>query len=215
MFNALDDFASKVYRPVKNTVSSIEQRELLELAILKGDDFEKGLNEHYEKYKQLSLHNHIGEELFTKEYFRDRLNIINQPQEYEKAKNSLDLADKEIKAADELLKKADISEKHKKFINFVREFMYLRTESVDYLALVNSSYKKIFEEIAKMFDLDVLDALNMTYKELIDSINSGKLAIDKSIIKDRAKNGYVYQIAPQGSYLLSSVWWMIIMNYWN
>lgn len=198
----LNHFLDTVYRPMKFPMSSIEQRDLLKLCKLKGLFLEVALKKHWNKYKHLSLHN-IDDEFFDISYYKKRLKILKNDAEYNKQKEILNKADQELKEASNLIKKTKLPTSIKNKINLVRWFMYLRTETIDHMMLVNGAYKPIFNSLSKIFDLPVDAVLHMTYKEILDSLKEGKLIISRELIIDRTKNGYAYLIAPHGSYLVT------------
>jgi len=78
--------------------------------------------------------------------------------------------------------------------------MYLRTESVDNLMLLNKAYKPVIEFIAGHLNMSSNFVLNMTYKEIIDSLK-GLPTTGKDIIINRTKKGYAYFIGPENSVL--------------
>ena len=196
----LSHFKDSVYRPMKWPLSSVEQRDLLATSRLKGKDKEKGLQEHTEKYKHLALHN-IDDEYFNEEYYKGRLNILEDNKEYENQKKLMDTADKEVEYANGILESSNLPEWIKDRIEFVRWFMYLRTESVDHFMLVNSAYKSVFQSLSKEFGLAMEEVLHMTYEEIISSLRKGKLIVSKDLIKSRTHEGYAFLISTNGSYL--------------
>ena len=198
----LDHFLNAVYRPMKFPMSSIEQRDLLKLCKLNGLFLEVALKKHWNKYKHLSLHN-IDDEFFDISYYKGRLKVLENNEEYKKKKEILDKADQELKEANNLLKKSKLPISIKNKINLVRWFMYLRTETIDHFMLVNKAYKPIFSSLSKIFNLPIDAVLHMTYKEIIDSLKEDRLAISRELIMDRTKNGYAYLIAPHGSFLVT------------
>lgn len=198
----LKDFFENAYRPMDLPLSSVEQRDIIKLALLKGEELEVALNEHCEKYKHLSLHN-PDDEYFDIEYYRGRVKSLQDPVEYQKQEDLLESADLEISEAGELLKKTDISEKLKQRVEFVRWFMYLRTECIDHMMLVNSAFKSILNSLTEKLDLPVEAVLHMTYEEIISSLELGKLSVEKDLIMERLNKGYAYLIAPNGSYLVT------------
>ena len=200
--NDISHFLDAVYRPMKFPMSSIEQRNLLKLCKLKGVALESALKKHWNKYKHLSLHN-IDDEFFDINYYKNRIKVLGDDEEYNKQKEILDKADKELKEADILIKKIKLPTPIKNKINLIRWFMYLRTETIDHFMLVNGAYKTLFNSLSKIFDLPIDAVLHMTYKEILDSLKDGKLIISRDLIMDRTKNGYAYLIAPHGSYLVT------------
>lgn len=195
-------FLEDVYRQMELPISSVEQRDLLKLAVLNGDNLETALVEHCEKYKHLSLRD-IDDEYFDIEYYRSRVKSIQDPIEYQKQKDLLESADLEISEASELLKKTDIPEILKKKIEFVRWFMYLRTESIDNMTLVNKSFKSVLNSIVDKLNLPVDFVLHMTFEEIASSLKTGMLSVEKELILNRLNNGYAYLIAPNASYLVT------------
>ena len=148
------------------------------------------------------MHN-IDDEFFDISYYKGRLKVLENNEEYKKQKEILDKADQELKEANNLLKKSKLPISIKNKINLVRWFMYLRTETIDHFMLVNKAYKPVFISLSKIFNLPIDAVLHMTYKEIIDSLKEGKLIISSDLIMDRTKNGYAYLIAPHGSYLVT------------
>ena len=195
----LEEFLEKVYRPVRFPVSSIEQRDLVNILKLEGMEAEDSLRKHQEKYKHLSLH-HIDDDYFPLAYYQSRINSLQDKTEYKHQKEILESADKEIEEANKLLDSANLSNELKKQIEFVRWFMYLRTESVDNLMLLNKAYKPVIEFIAGHLNMSSNFVLNMTYKEIIDSLK-GLPTTGKDIIINRTKKGYAYFIGPENSVL--------------
>jgi phosphohistidine swiveling domain-containing protein len=196
----LEYFLEHAYRPMKFPMSSVEQRDLLAISRLEGEELTSAIQLHTTKYQHLALHN-IDDEYFDTEYYMGRVRLFQNPEEYAKQKELLDTADKELEEANVLLEKAILPEQLKQSIEFVRWFMYLRTESVDHFMLVNGAYKMVFGFLAKQFDLPIDAVLNMTYKEIADSLDSGSLAIPRETVLDRTKNGYGYFIGPEHSVL--------------
>lgn len=196
-------FLDAVYRPMAWPLSSVEQRDLLKISLLQGEELEKALQDHCAKYRHLSLHN-IDDEYFDIDYYRGRVQMFKDPVEYAKQKELLDSADKEIDEANELMKNADIASDLKKKIEFVRWFMYLRTESVDHFMLVNGALKPVLNSLAAKLNLSFDAVLHMTYEEIATSLSQGVLSDSiKDLIIDRLNNGYAYLIAPKASYLVT------------
>jgi phosphohistidine swiveling domain-containing protein len=199
---SLTHFLDAVYRPMQFPLSSIEQRDLLKIVFFKGKELETALRNHVNKYKHLSLHN-IDDEYFDVEYYRGRIKTLQNPEDYKKQKGMLDSADHELLEANKILEKVKLPENLKEQVEFVRWFMYLRTETIDHMMLVNGAYKPVFASLAKMFNLSIDAVLHMTYEEILSSLEKKKLSISKDLILNRARNGYAYLIAPHGSYLVT------------
>lgn len=195
-------FFENVYRPMALPLSSVEQRDLLKLSVLKDDELEIALRNHHDKYKHLSLHN-PDDEYFDLEYYRGRVKLLQDPIEYQKQKDLLESADSEMSEATALLSTTDISDLLKQRVEFVRWFMYLRTECVDHMMLVNSAFKSVIDSLVKKLNLSAEAVLHMTYEEIISSLELGKLTIEKNLIMERMNNGYAYLIAPNSSYLVT------------
>lgn len=182
--------------------SSIEQRDLVSLASLRGKKLKLKLTEHWKKYRHLSLHD-IDDEYFDLEYYRDRVHALRDESEYRKQKELFDAADHEIEEANNLLSSVPISEELKERVEFVRWFMFLRTESIDCMMFVNGAYRKIFDYLAKQFTLPIDGVLNMTYKEINDSLHSSVLTVPKEQIKERSTKGYAYYIGHKHAVLVT------------
>jgi len=198
----LDKFIDSVYRPKKLPISSLEQRDLLKICKLKGDLLERAIKKHWGKYRFLSVHD-IDAECFNLDYYRNRIKVLQSPEEYNKTRRSLESFDQEMLEADHLMKEADLPKNLKEKIDFVRWFMYLRTEACECIFLVNLAYKPIFDSLSKIFSLPIDAVLHMTYKEIISSLRQGKLSILRDLVLERAKNGYAFLIVPHASYLVT------------
>ena len=198
----LKGFLNSVYRPIKLPTSSLEQRDLLKICKLKRDLLERAIEKHRGKYKFLSVHD-IDAEYFNLDYYRNRIKALQSSKEYDKTKKSLESFDQEILEADHLIKEVDLPKILKEEINFVRWFIYLRTEACECIFLVNSAYKSIFDSLSKVFSLPIDAVLHMTYKEIINSLRQGKLSISRDLVLERIKRGYAFLIAPHASYLVT------------
>ncbi len=198
----LEDFFSVAFSPSSFPASSREQRELLELKNLSPEEMEIAIKMHHEKYAHLSMRD-IDDEPFDISYFKDRLAIFNQKDEYEKAKKEFDRADQELKKATELISHAKLSEELKKRITFCRDVAYLRTEVIEEWSKVNLAYRDVFLEISKRFDLEMDEVLHMLYKEIVESLKQEKLVLNKKEIIDCTKNGYAFFIAPNSSFFVT------------
>jgi phosphoenolpyruvate synthase/pyruvate phosphate dikinase len=199
---SLKEFLDGVYRPMNLPMSSVEQRDILKISQLKGGELEQALDIHWKKYKHLALHN-IDDDPFDKEYYISRVKSLQKEGEYEKQKDLLTHADEEINEANNLLNKVEIPNELKNRIEFVRWFMFLRTESVDNMMLVNASYRRVFDSLSKLFELPIEAVLNMMYKEIFESIEAGKLTVSKETVLDRLQNGYAYFIGYRTEALLT------------
>ena len=198
----LNSFLEKIYRPILLPLSSIEQRDFMNVAQFKGDELELAIERHRERYGHLALH-HIDDDHFPAEYYRGRAYALEDRLEYERQEELLRSADAEIAKATELLDDAHLPYELKKKIEFVRWFMYLRTESIDHMMSVNGAYKPIIEFSARQLGLSVRIIMNMTYKELIDSLSVGSAVPDVGILTDRTENGYAYFIGPEHAVLVT------------
>lgn len=190
---SLREFLDGVYRPMHLPVSSVEQRDFLKISQLTGTELEVAIEAHRQKYKYLSLRD-IDDEPFDKEYFVSRIKYFQKEGEYAKQKDLLTHADAEIDEATNLLNTADIPQELKSRVEFVRWFMFLRTESVDNMTFVNAAFRQVFDSLSKLFDLPIDAVLNMTYKEIFESLEAGRLILPKEIVLDRLQNGYAYFI---------------------
>ncbi len=200
----LQHFLQAAFRPSKFPSSSREQRELLDLKKIVPDKFDGALKNHWQKYTHLSMRD-IDDEPFTLQYFKDRLTIFEQENEYEKAKEELERADKELKETTDLVKGTQLPNDIKKVINFCRDVAYLRTEVIESLTRVNFVFNPVFKEIADRLSLKIEEVLYLLVSELIESIRSGTLSISKEQVKERVDNGYAYLITLPISFFVTGV----------
>ncbi len=199
---SLREFLDGVYRPMHLPVSSVEQRDFLKISQLTGTELEEAIETHRQKYKYLSIRD-IDDEPFDKEYFMSRIKYFQKEGEYEKQKDLLTHADAEIGEATNLLNAADIPQELKNRVEFVRWYMFLRTESVDNMTLVCAAFRPVFDSLAKLFNIPIDAVLNMTFKEIFKSLEAGSLILPKEIVLDRLQNGYAYFIGYRTEALLT------------
>ena len=199
----LQQFLDGVYRPTQWPRSSLEQRDLLKIAGLKGESQVRALTNHTQKYRHLALHDTLADTPFDLGYFETRLKVLLNTNEYRRTKKILESADAEIRRANQLLRRSELPSSIKRRIHFVRSYMFLRTESIDYVTTVYEAYQRVFVSFARLFGLSIYEALHMTYQEILLSLRRGKLAKPKSEIRGRADHGYAYLIAPHASFLVT------------
>ncbi len=194
-------FLQATFRPSKFPSSSREQRELLNLKKVPLNKFDEALESHWRKYTHLSMRD-IDDEPFTLQYFKDRLAIFDQEDEFNKAKEELERADKELIETTDLVRGVSLPDDIKRVINFCRDVAYLRTEVVESFTRVNFIYNPVFKEVAERLSLKIEEVLHLLVSELIERIKSGTLSISKEKIEERVNNGYAYLITTAVSFFV-------------
>ncbi len=196
------DFLSQVYRPSALPLSSREQRDLLKITDFPTTEQPRALLRHCGLYGSLSMHV-IDDEPFNLEYYESRFQRLMDERVRETERIALQTADNEICNSQTLINQSDLSADLKQRLHFIRSFIYLRTESIDHMMLVNGAYKRIFLYLSDFFQLSLEEALHMTYDEILDSIRKGSLLLPKEVFMNRAQEGYAYLIAPYGEWLVT------------
>lgn len=187
-------FTEQIYRPTALPQSSQEPRDLLAIKDA------ATLHAHWQKYRHLGFHNSMNDEYLSEEHFSQQLQLLDEGDERAALKKKLRQADKERHEADELLAHTHLPALLKSKIRFIREFMYLRTEIIDYMSLVFAAYQEDFMHIASQAELSVEETLHMTYNELQVFLSQG--TIDTTTIKERTK-GYAYLASPVADILVT------------
>ncbi len=202
----LDRFISSIYLPSSIPLPNAEERDLLKLVHLSGDDLNSQLEIHFNKYKHITVRN-IDDPSLSYEYYLDRLRSLKIDSEYENINKKLSDFDNQIITADRLVNESNLPEKIKKSISFIRWFLFFRTEISDYFRITNGVFRPVFLALSKIFGVSFEEVLNMTYKEILDSLDMG-LSDNQELretISDRTKNGYGYLIItpPYKSFLVT------------
>jgi len=181
--NQLADFLNSVYVQTKAPLSNIEQRDILKLSKLEGQELELALKKHFYKYRHIIVRN-LDENSFDIKYYKDRLKLLQNELEYQKTKKELQAVNYEIEISNKILDKSNIADDLKEKIRLVKWFMYYQTEGADYHKIINGTYKPVIISIADRFDLTIDMVMQMTYTEIINSLKKNKLSISKDSIAD-------------------------------
>ncbi|MEI6627711.1 MAG: PEP-utilizing enzyme, partial [bacterium] len=201
----MQDIISTLSCPLKMPLQNVEERDLIRMVKMSGVRLDMAIKNHAHKYGYVVMRD-ISDEPFGQEYYTDRLKKIQtNKDEYEKLKDRLSVFEREIIKAGKIIKEAKIPRGLKDKIKFIRWFLYFRTEISDYFRISNGVYKPVFIEISKRFNLSLETVLNMTYKEIVDSLG-GKISNKlKKIVLDRTNNGYglLIMTPPKKSFLVT------------
>jgi len=173
---------------------SEEPLDLLKIAIemKKGNDIEKLLDKHIQKYSWIKAPVALEDTCFTKQDYLNRLNSLQEENIEEKIENIIRLRKRNDFEYDEILKKYDFSEKILKIMNAIRNFIYLRTYTTEYSDhLFYVGKQTIFKEISSRCNVEVEDLIMLNDQEILDIIkNKFTVKQEYKDIIDKRKTGF-------------------------
>ena len=171
---------------------SEEPLDLLKIAleIKKGNNVEKLIDEHVSKYSWIKGPVEFEDTSFTKEDYVARLdNLINTNIE-EKIDNINKVRKNNDIEYEVTLKKYKFSDKAKKLIKSIRDFIFLRTYTTEYSDhLFYMGRHTILREIANRTNINDQDLIMLNDTEILNILNNkGKITDEiKNILKERKK----------------------------
>lgn len=171
---------------------SEEPLDLLKIAleIKKGNNVEKLIDEHVSKYSWIKGPVEFEDTSFTKEDYVARLdNLINTNVE-EKIENINKVRKNNDIEYEAILKRYKFSDKAKKLIKSIRDFIFLRTYTTEYSDhLFYIGRHTILREIANRTNINDQDLIMLNDTEILNILNSkGKITDEiKNILKERKK----------------------------
>lgn len=171
---------------------SEEPLDLLKIAleIKKGNNVEKLIDEHVSKYSWIKGPVEFEDTSFTKEDYVARLdNLINTNVE-EKIENINKVRKNNDIEYEAILKRYKFSDKAKKLIKSIRDFIFLRTYTTEYSDhLFYIGRHTIFKEIADRTNINSQDLIMLNDTEILNILNNkGKITDEiKNILKERKK----------------------------
>lgn len=192
---SLSEFMSVIYQPTKIFLINIEQRDLLKIAKLKGGEFELALKKHCDKYRHIIVRN-IDEDSFDISHYRKSVALVQNENEYNKIDKHLRTIEEQIEKSNKALESSRLSDNLKEKVRFIKWFLYYRTEVSDYHRIINGTYKPIFLQISRIFNIPLDNVANMTCGEIINGLECGMSNTQKSLISERTKHGYGYVVVP-------------------
>lgn len=171
-----------------------EPLDLLKIALhkKKGNDIEKMLNEHIEKYAWIKHPVGFETTCFTKEDYINRLKNLENEDIEEKINNILEIRKKNDYEYEEILKQYNFSERILKLAKAIRDFIYLRTyttEYSDYLLYIGK--ETIFNVIGQKCNIDVADLIMLDCNEILSILQNDGIIGEEYINRIIArKQGY-------------------------
>lgn len=200
---SLSKFISDIYHPSEIPMVNIEQRDILKISKLKGEELRDALEEHCQKYRHIIVRN-IDDESFDISHYEKNITFLNNENEYVKLERQLSINDQQIRESNRKLEESNLQDALKEKIKFVKWFMYYRTEVSDYHRIINGTYRPIFLRISRIFNFTLTDVANMTLKEIFDGLDKGISSEQRMLITKRAKEGYGYIVVspPHKSFLV-------------
>ena len=171
---------------------SEEPLDLLKIALSKknGNDINNELEEHVNKYSWIKGPVEFEDTSFKKEDYLERLeNLVNDDIE-SKIENINNVRKDNDIQYEKILEQFEFSEKIKKLIKAIRDFIFLRTYTTEYSDhLFFVGRRTIFKEIADRTNIDNQDLLMLDDKEIIDILkNQGNISKEiKNMLVNRKK----------------------------
>lgn len=171
---------------------SEEPLDLLKIALemKKGNNVEKLIDEHISKYSWIKGPVEFEDTYFTKENYVERLdNLINTNIE-EKIDNINKVRKNNDIEYEAILKQYKFSDKAKKLINAIRDFIFLRTYTTEYSDhLFYIGRHTIFREITKRSNIKTQDLIMLNDKEIFNILDSNGQITDeiRNTLEERKK----------------------------
>lgn len=171
---------------------SEEPLDLLKIALemKKGKEIDSLIDEHIEKYAWIKAPVEFEDTSFTKNDYIDRLENIKNINIEEKIQNILKIRKNNDIEYEEVLKQYKFTEKAKKLIKAIRDFIFLRTYTTEYSDhLFYMARHTIFSEISKRCNIPVDDLIMLDDKEILSILENEGIIKDEiiDIMKQRKK----------------------------
>lgn len=153
------------------------------------------LKEHQQKYGWLAVYS-PNDEPYSLEYYEDKLK--SELANLDKKSGT----DNDIKEdTDDIVKKLELGSNTVSLINFLREYIYLRTFRVEQLCRAYSYVQPLFKEIAKRANVSLYELCLCSLEEIRKFLDGGYLPNSKEI--ESRKSKYLY-IVKNGNFKLFS-----------
>lgn len=173
---------------------SEEPLDLLKIALVakKGKDITELLDKHIKKYSWIKGPLEFENTVFTKEDYLERLENLKNEDIEEKIDIINNVRKNNEIEYEETLKKYPFSQKAKKLIKAIRDFIFLRTYTTEYSDnLFFASRNTIFKEISSRTNITEEDLIMLNDKEILDIIrNKGIMNEEIKSILEKRKKGF-------------------------
>jgi len=172
---------------VNLTDAEREEIELLNIkaeAQKRGDDIERLLKEHADKYGWLPMYDHDIVP-WDKEYFRNRIISLSENPQKEIAQREEKL-NKRRGRIEEILHELNDPELSR-LVNLLQKYIILRTYRTDILKIAYYNMNLFFKEIENRMGLEGNEVAYTTIDEIFNFLTNGKV-ISKEIIKERMEH---------------------------
>lgn len=171
---------------------SEEPLDLLKIALnnRNGKNIEKQIEEHIEKYSWIKGPVEFKDTAFKREDYLERLDNLKNANIEEKIENINRVRKNNDIEYKKILEQYKFSEKSKKLMKAIRDFIFLRTYTTEYSDhLFYIGRHTIFKEISNRTNIEDKDLIMLSDKELIEILkNKGIMSKEiKSILENRKK----------------------------
>jgi phosphohistidine swiveling domain-containing protein len=170
---------------------SEEPLDLLKIALEAKNNVDDLIDKHIEKYAWIKGPLEFEDTCFTKEEYIERLNNLANDNIEEKIENILQVRKNNDIEYISILKQYSFSTKILKLIEAIRNFIFLRTYTTEYSdKLFYTGRHTIFKEITQRTNVVDSDLIMLTDKEILDTINNGKMDSEISELLEDRKKGF-------------------------
>ncbi len=172
---------------------SEEPLDLLKIALKDKNNvnIDELIDKHIEKYAWIKGPLEFEDTCFTKEEYIERLNNLANDNIEEKIENILQVRKNNDIEYISILKQYSFSTKILKLIEAIRNFIFLRTYTTEYSdKLFYTGRHTIFKEITQRTNVVDSDLIMLTDKEILDTINNGKMDSEISELLEDRKKGF-------------------------
>ncbi len=162
------------------------------LAVKQGNDIEKLINEHISKYSWIKGPVEFEDTAFSKEDYLARLDNLLKTNIEEKIENIIKVRRNNDIEYETILKQYQFTDRIKKLINAIRNFIFLRTYTTEYSDhLFYIGRHTIFKEISNRTNIDNQDLIMLDDKEILNILNNeGRMSEEIKIILENRKKGF-------------------------
>lgn len=162
------------------------------LAVKKGDDINKLIDEHVQKYSWIKGPVEFDDTSFTREDYLERLENLLGTNIEEKIENINNVRKENDIQYQRILEQYEFTSKVEKLIKAIRDFIFLRTYTTEYSdRLFFEGRHSIFKEISKRTNIPDQDLIMLDDKEILDILsNQGIMSKEIKTGLENRKKGF-------------------------
>ncbi|MBH41569.1 MAG: hypothetical protein CL685_02545 [Candidatus Magasanikbacteria bacterium] len=155
-------------------------------------DFKTKCKNHLIRFSWIGARGYNFNNEWTEETLMERVRqfLASKEDPVEKLKELRKVRNERIKESEKLFNDTQLAKVPglKEIITLAKEFTFLRTWRTDTIYHAGVKVKNLMNRIKEILHISDNDLLHLTYTEIINSLNSGKLAVTKEDIAQRKKD---------------------------